>query len=534
MQIPAIRTARTLGCRALVVDGDPDAVGRAEADVFERVDLKDLEGLVSCARSWKQQYGLDGVFTAGTDFSASVAYLAEQLNLPGIPYQTALDASNKARMRRRFTAAGVPSPRFVELGEGRLEELERIGISFPLVVKPVDNMGARGVVRVDSAEDLYEKIHDSIRYSRTRTVIVEEFIEGPEFSLDALIYGGRIQVCGFADRHIRFPPYFVEVGHTIPTEAPKEIQEEVLSTFIKGIQALGIDQGAAKGDIFFSRGRGVVGEIAARLSGGYMSGWTYPYSSGVNLTEGALKIALGEDPGDRTPKLSNTSAERALISIPGTVGEIIGMEDARNIPEVRDIFLRVREGSPVVFPTNNVEKCGNIITVSESVRDAVEGAEEAVSTILFRLDPSDESTNTFLFSSSWNDGRSCFPMDSILIKSIQQMPWYQQNTDSMRREGDRFCLPGFPIPVLPFPFSPDIKSWNYLTILQLLERLRSLSGFWADAPWVGRLVPGGVFWHALYRGGFQGVVWVFDVFSRCKTLEEVKEKVEEWSFAVRY
>jgi hypothetical protein len=125
-------------------------------------------------------------------------------------------------------------------------------------------------------------------------------------------------------------------------------------------------------------------------------------------------------------------------------------------------------------------------------------------------------------------------MDSILIKSIQQMPWYQQNTDSMRREGDRFCLPGFPIPVLPFPFSPDIKSWNYLTILQLLERLHSLSGFWADAPWVGRLVPGGVFWHALYRGGFQGVVWVFDVFSRCKTLEEVKEKVEEWSFAVRY
>jgi len=516
-----------------VVDGDPDAVGRREADVFERVDLKDLEGLVACARNWKQQYGLDGVFTAGTDFSASVAYLAEQLNLPGISYQTALDASNKARMRRRFAAAGVPSPRFVELGENRLQEIEHLNLSFPLIVKPVDNMGARGVVRVDSAEDLYERIHDSIRYSRTRTVIVEEFIEGPEFSLDALIYRGRIQICGFADRHIRFPPYFVEIGHTIPTEAPKEIQEEVISTFIKGIQALGIDQGAAKGDIFFSRGRGIVGEIAARLSGGYMSGWTYPYSSGVNLTEGALKIALGEDPGDRTPKLSNTSAERALISIPGTVGGILGMEDAKRVPEVRDIFLRIREGSPVVFPANNVEKCGNIIAVAESARNAIEGAEEAVSTILFRLDPTDGSTGTFLFSSSWNDGRSCFPMDSILIKSIRQLPWYQNNLFK-GREGNHSFIPGFPIPVLPFPFSSDIKSWNYLTVFQVLKRLRSLSGFWADAPWVGKCIPGGVFWHALYRGGLQGVVWVFDVFSRCKTLEEVKEKVEEWSFAVRY
>ena len=539
LQIPAIRTAKQLNCRTLVVDGDPEAPGKAEADIFEPVDLKDLEGLVHVARKWREEYGLDGVFTAGTDFSASVAYVAEALSLPGIPYQTALDASHKARMRRRFAKRGVPSPSFRELGQEDLRALPEGLPKFPVVVKPVDNMGARGVVRVDSLAELKSQILESLRYSRTGRVVVEEFIEGPEFSLDALVYRGNIQICGIADRHIRFAPHFVEVGHTIPTSAPVEVQREVIETFKAGIRALGIDPGAAKGDIFYSPGKGgMVGEIAARLSGGYMSGWTYPYSSGVNLTEGALKIALGEDPGDRTPKLSHTAAERALISIPGKVERIEGVEEAKKIPEVRDVFLRIKPGDTVVFPTHNVEKCGNVIAASEERTKAIQAAEEAVSRIFIQLDPGNDDTEKFLFTPHWMDGRSYFPLSATIMERLRSLPWDTVEHGKGKGKIGSFPLaPECPLPILafrPFPSLTEDKGWSYLTMPVLMARLRSMADRWKKAPWVGSWIPGALFWYVAYRGGLQGVVWMLDRCTSYRTLEALQEKVKGWALAVLF
>ncbi|MCX7787123.1 MAG: ATP-grasp domain-containing protein [Spirochaetes bacterium] len=544
LQIPALRTAKQLNCRTLVVDGDPEAVGASEADVFEPIDLKDLDGLLKVAQKWQNLYGLDGVFTAGTDFSASVAYVAEALKLPGIPYQIAIDASNKARMRKRFYSCGVPSPSFLEI-EGRdFNELPMEGLRFPLVVKPVDNMGARGVVRVESWEALKTQLQESLRYSRSGKVIVEEFIEGPEFSLDALVYKGKIQICGIADRHIRFAPYFVEVGHTIPSSAPIEVQEEVIETFKAGIRALRIDPGAAKGDIFYSPGKGgVIGEIAARLSGGYMSGWTYPYSSGVNLTEGALRIALGEEPGDRTPKQSCTAAERALISIPGRVLRIEGVEEARKISEVKEVFMRVRTGDSVVFPTNNVEKCGNVIAVAEERTRAVRAAEDAVASILIRLDPMNEDTEQFLFTPNWMDGRSCYPLDSSLLERLRSLRWdvvAERTMESTRIDRQRTSfsrVPNLPIPILSFQCVHALDNWigwNYLTLPKLMERLRTMAEQWKRASWVGRWIPGALFWYVAFRGGLQGVVWMLDHCSGYSNLEALQEKVKEWACAVGF
>ncbi|HRU27458.1 MAG TPA: hypothetical protein P5082_00685, partial [Treponema sp.] len=110
MQKPAITFAKGMGLETVVADGDPQAVCASLADRFENIDLKDKEGLEALGRALMNDGGLSAVMTAGTDFSASVAWVAEKLGLPGIPYETALDASDKERMRRRFKEAGVPSP----------------------------------------------------------------------------------------------------------------------------------------------------------------------------------------------------------------------------------------------------------------------------------------------------------------------------------------------------------------------------------------------------------------------------------------
>ena len=113
MQIPAIRAAKDLGWTVVAADADPAAPGAVEADRFLPVDLKDREGLSAAARRIRSELGLDGVFTAGTDFSASVAWVARELGLPGIPFESAVKATDKLEMREALAAAGVPSPRFV-------------------------------------------------------------------------------------------------------------------------------------------------------------------------------------------------------------------------------------------------------------------------------------------------------------------------------------------------------------------------------------------------------------------------------------
>ena len=381
MQLPAIKAAKGFGWEVVCADGNSNAPGIGEADYFEHIDLRDTEQIAESVFHWKKSRGLNGVFTAGTDFSACVATAAEKSGLPGVSLESALNATDKSRMRSMFKQKGVPSPRFemIDSPVKKLAALQSVGL--PLVIKPVDNMGARGIRRVDSEEQYNAAFQAALEHSRSGRIIVEEYLEGPEFSLDALVYNGDITICGIADRNIKFSPYFIETGHTMPTVFSREDQHRVADVFIQGIKALGINNGAAKGDIKLTPRGAVVGEIAARLSGGYMSGWTYPLSSGVALTAAALKIAVGDPPGDLNPSKHHVSAERAFYSIPGIVESISGFE-----PESGEAaFLSVKPGDSVVFPRNNVEKCGNYIFSSRERKTAEKLAEEACRNVIIRL-----------------------------------------------------------------------------------------------------------------------------------------------------
>ena len=447
MQGIAIRAARALGCTVVAADGNPSAVCAAEADEFVCIDLKDTARLIDYARYLQQNGGLDAVFTAATDFSAAVAAIAAACGLRGHTLKAALNATDKVRMRECFRKAGVPSPAFIELtaadlaapadrleargnvrysdlGAATADTLERrlgeLAGRFPLVVKPVDNMGARGCSLVKNLSELRKAAATALQYSRSGRAIVEEYIEGSEFSIEGLIFGGRLYITALADRHIFFPPYFIEMGHTIPSECTQDIADEVISVFERGVHALGLTDGAVKGDILVRNGKAFVGEIAARLSGGYMSGWTVPYSCGLDITAAALTLALGGSPRLHTcgkdsfviPLKQNcpfVSAERAWISIPGQVASVSGLEAARAAPFVKDVFPRAGAGDTVVFPQNNVEKCGNVLSAAPSRREAVQASEAACRKIVLRLKPHVAETDAFLAELHFPAEQQTFP-----------------------------------------------------------------------------------------------------------------------------
>ena len=296
MQKPAILAAKHLGFKAIVVDANKNAVAVPLADEFFPVDLKDRSALLELAKKLNEKGELKGVFTAGTDFSASVSFVAENLGLPAHSFEAALNASDKVRMRACFEKSGVPSPKFQELDESIISENLCKSVDYPKVVKPCDNMGGRGCRLVRNQNEFLPALTNAIQNSRSHRAIFEDYMEGAEFSIDSIVYKGTLTITGFADRHIFYPPYFIEMGHSLPSKVDLKIKNELIATFALGIKALGLTCGVAKADIKYTKNGPMIGEIAARLSGGYMSGWTFPYASGMNLTEEAMKIAVGKEP----------------------------------------------------------------------------------------------------------------------------------------------------------------------------------------------------------------------------------------------
>jgi biotin carboxylase len=605
MQGPAIKIAKELGLYTIVVDGSSSALHKDMADQFEQIDLKDKEGIEAFARSLQNSGGLGGIMTAGTDFSATVAWVAEKLNLPGIPYEAALNASDKSLMRACFKKAGLPSPEYVvitkEWGVGgptdlsvkaaftwptpfcinsstcspvRMPSLGGSGehssnndttfdlnsdnpnnisnssfliphSSFPLVIKPVDNMGGRGCRRVDSMGEFDAAAAEALRFSRSGRAIVEAYMDGPEFSVDAIVYHGEITICGLADRHIFFPPYFIEMGHTMPTVIAPEQQTMLLETFCAGVRALGLADGesigAAKGDIKLTAQGPMIGEIAARLSGGYMSGWTYPYSSGVEPIRAAILAAMGRKPDCLNPVKSWTSAERAFISIPGTVKAITGT--AHNNPLVKDLFLRIAKGDKVNFPENNVSKCGNIISAAPERAVVIEAAESAAKAILIRLDPEDQKTAEFLSlnssfliphsSLSPNFPPDAYQLDHELSAALLELPetnLADTNTPSLYSpliipnssfliSNSSFLIP-HSLSLLSFPEfeTSGLKDYVGRNVTDSLAAVRQLTGL--PLPEIQReniestdnkySFLGKSFWAALVRGGYQGAVYYID------------------------
>lgn len=409
LQVPVIQTAQKMGLRVIVTDYNPNALGMKYADIPIVMSTRDIEGSVRVAKKQHEITPISGVLTVGTDASATVAAVANALNLPGIKFEDAIAATNKIKMRTRFFEHGVPSPHFFPVWSLSDAKKACKVLGFPVVIKPSDNMGARGVVRIDNKNQIADAFAFAKSASPSGELIIEEFMEGHELSIDAVVFNGEVTFTGIADRIIEYPPHFVETGHTMPSQLPKVMQDSACEVMKAGIKALGIHLGCAKGDIKITKDGPKIGELAARLSGGFMSAYTYPLSSGVNLMRAAIEIALGQEPGNLEPLYNRVCIERAIITKPGIVKKICGVEEALKIPGIAEIFINVKPGDKVKKPTSNVEKAGHIIAVANTLEEAKDAVRQCKEKINIEIcDESELSIDTINISARERLRKVCF------------------------------------------------------------------------------------------------------------------------------
>lgn len=393
LQERIIREIQNLGFRAIVFDKDPECIGAKIGDLFFPISTRDWEGIL---KKLEEENLIDRVATAitvGTDMSYTVAKINEIVAPFLVSPEVALRTTNKYLMRKTLSEGGVNVPEFYVCSNYD-ESLQAFNIlkskGKKSVIKPVDNMGARGVRKIESEDELKDFFQESFSYSIEGKVLVEEYIDGDELSVDALVYRGEVIITGVADRIIEYPPYFVETGHIMPTNLASDIVDNALEEFKKAIKVLGIVNGAAKGDIKISKnGIPYIGEVASRLSGGFMSTHTFPYSTGINLMRNILLIHLGKEPEVGEYEYKFVCVERAIIPYKGVITSIEGVEEAVRSQGIKDVIIKVKVGDRIVEPKNNLDKAGNVIGVGKTREEAIRNVNNAIRKIRINTDYSE-------------------------------------------------------------------------------------------------------------------------------------------------
>ena len=291
-QVPAIVRAKQFGIKVYATDWDSEAPGAKLANKFEKISTADKDKNLEFAQASK----VDGVMTLSSELAVPVvAYVAEKMALnTGLDQDIALRATNKNVMHRAFVANGTPCATSKKVnGSTELQALIKEH-AFPVVIKPSDSSGQKGVCICYSKEELQVAIEDAAALSSDGYAIAEQYIEGPEINVTAMVCNGVIEFLSFSHRVTAPLPHFgIAVEHVVPPSISQESLQDVKEAAEKAIQAIGLSNGIAYPQIIASATHGArVIEIAARIPGGYMRDVAL-LSGGVDLIDVAICQSLG-------------------------------------------------------------------------------------------------------------------------------------------------------------------------------------------------------------------------------------------------
>lgn len=385
-QLPFINIAKARGYHTIVVGPAGDYPGFSIADKAYFFDTRDKERVLEAARA----ENIDAITTDQTNVSVStVAYVAKHMHLRGIGEDLALQFTDKYEMRKKARELGIAVPNFRKAAT--LDEALAAGeaLGYPLVIKPLDSQGSRGVFRLANPAELRRKFPGSLAFSGQGAVIVEQFINGREFVADGFAMGGKYRTLDVGmQEHFAGPGRFIAnmcMVFSTAARLPEDLRkvEEANTRLIRG---MGLPFGITHSEFILSDddGRVYLVECAARGGGVFISSHLTRYACGFDTNTALIDFLM--EGRERFPEaselLDNVSAWRCFALPEGVIRQCSGRDELKKIPTVRDVFLDGLEpGAPAHKLEDDGQKLGPIIYCGKTEAELREAMAQSARTL---------------------------------------------------------------------------------------------------------------------------------------------------------
>lgn len=380
-----IREARAAGLKVLAIDADPNAEGFADADHVLHMELSDHDAVIRALHS------LDKNIKGAVSFVSEVgmmlaARIREEFDLPGPRIELCQRLIDKAIQRRIWSEQGVPGPRWAAFRETQeaLAAMSKLG--FPLIIKPTDSSGSRGVTKIESAEeDLQDAVVRAFQFSRSGQVILEEFMDGTEFTVEVFAANGDVHVLAVTEKKKVEGTRGTVACELATPERPQEVVTRIAEAVVAAFRALGYAEGPGHAEAIL-KNDGSVGlvEVAGRGGGFMVFDGFVPTISGINIARLTALQAAGLPVGEIT-NWKKSAVLRFFPSRPGVLRKFSGFEQANSIDGVEAApFVQV--GDRFHWASVDGDRLGYILSCAATPRQAQELADQAERIIKFEIE----------------------------------------------------------------------------------------------------------------------------------------------------
>lgn len=377
-QIPLIKKAKELGYYVGVIDINDNSPAFKYADKKYKASLKDKETVLEFAKEFEP----DGITVGMVDIAVpTCAYVATQLNLPGIDEQTAKKVTDKYEMIKAFDKCKVPHPWYKYVSKSDVIYHKEIKVSFPAIVKPVDMAGSRGIFLVNDEKELYQSIEKSSKASDRGDIIVEEYMDGPEVSVELVVKNGKPYVIQITDKTTSGAPHFAEIGHLQPSQLPASTLEKVKEVACRAAISLDLQNSLGHAEIKITSNGPKMVEIGARAGGDGIGEQLVELSTGVSFPEMAIQIAMGEEIVIPDKIENKASCIRFILSRKGILQSVNGVEQANMIENISEIKIFGVIGQVYQDMIDNSGRIGYVIASGASAKEAKKSCDKAIDLI---------------------------------------------------------------------------------------------------------------------------------------------------------
>lgn len=397
-QVPFIKICKDRGDKVIAVSIPGDYPGFALSDKNYFIDTRNKEEILRVAVSEK----IDAILTDQTDVSVTtVAYVSEKLGLRGIGYNTSLKFTNKYLMREAAEKTGVAVPKFkkVESIEEALSVAEKIG--YPVMIKPTDSSGSRGVYKICSPDELEKNFIISKNFSTKGEVIIEQFITGREYLVDGFAMDNKYINLDFGVKEY-FDSKNVFVSKMCmfmsASCSHSDIEEKVLNTNKKLVEGMKLKFGITHAEYLYNEADGNVYlvEVAARGGGVFLSSDITPTATGFNSNKVLIDYVVdGKSFDIDNIVLKDNISAWVCFSFPtGNIIDIKGIEATKNICGVYKVDMRdVYIGKQTHVLRDDGDKYGPILIVASSREECYDIIDQVKKTISIKVKTNDSIEN---------------------------------------------------------------------------------------------------------------------------------------------